>query len=272
MRRLLLASLIVLIGGSTAATELAHGATPVGGSAHAYLEMFSCHRALQPSQRLVSVTAVMRPLSGTVRLNMRFQLLDANGRVVAVRGGDLGTWITPDPITLGQQPNDVWIVRHPVSGIAVPGLYHFRVSFRWTGSGDRTIGSSVRLSLSCWQPDMRPDLLVQSINVEPVAGNTSQDQYVALIENTGLTEATRVEVLFSPAGGSTPQMVTIPKLRAHQTHQEVFVGPACTSGAPPTVTVDPDHHINELDPSDNSLTASCPTPSAARAQLNYARR
>lgn len=270
--------MIMVAAGSTLTTELAQGSSPISGSSRASLTTFVCHRALNPSKRLVSITAVMRPVSGTVRLNMRFQLLGNDlGRVVAVRGGDLGSWITPSPITLGQNPNDVWILRHPVTGIAVPAVYHFRVSFRWTGSDNRTIFSTVRLSPNCWQPDMRPDLVVESIDVQPVAGNSSEDRYVALIENSGLTEARNVEVLFAGGGAGTDQTATIPRLRAHALHREAFIGPACTSSYAPTVTVDPDHDINDLDPSDNSLMATCPaqssspgqpTQSSGRPQLN----
>ncbi len=265
MRRLVLAGGIVLAAGFSVIAQLALGATASTPAEHAYLETFVCHRALESSKRLVSVTAVMRPLSGTRRMGIRFQLLGKDaGRTTAVRGGDLGTWISPHPITLGQQPADVWIVRHPVTGVPVPGSYRFRVSFRWTGSDHRMIGETVHWSEACWQPDMRPDLLVSSIHVSPLIGNATEDRYVAVIANIGLTSARSVEVQFAPGGGAADQTVTIPKLDAHAERHEVFLGPVCTAATDPTVIVDPQHHINDLDPADNSLTATCPaqTPPA----------
>src|SRR5205085_9750940 len=97
---------------------------------NASLRSFVCRRALDPTQRVVSVTAVMGTLAGTERVQMRFRLLRRSaGTVAAVHGGDLGRWISPNPPTLGQHPKDVWIVRHPVTGVPVPGSYWFRVSF-----------------------------------------------------------------------------------------------------------------------------------------------
>jgi hypothetical protein len=194
-------------------------------------------------------------------MQMRFQLLsDALGRLAPVRGGDLGTWISPRPITLGQDPKDVWIVRHPVTKMAVPANYRFKVSFRWTGASHRTITTAARLSPICWQPDMRPDLLVESIKVNSVPGDAAENQYVAQIENNGLTGAGAFDVLFAPGDGSASQTVTIPRLASHSTRTEAFIGPACTAATGPTITVDPDHNVNDLDPANNALTATCPAP------------
>ena len=49
----------------------------------AQLADFICQRALDPPVRAVSVTAVMRPIAGTVRLQMSF---DLEQRVVISRG------------------------------------------------------------------------------------------------------------------------------------------------------------------------------------------
>jgi CARDB len=261
MRRWLLTAVIVL-GGSTIGAQLALGATAQSTTPHANLQAFVCRRAVQASKRVVSVTAVMRPVTGTARLRMRFSLTSyAGGEVTQIHGGDLGTWISPHPITLGQDPNDVWIVRHPVNGVAVPADYRFHVSFRWIGADHKTISSTTRSSALCRQPDMRPDLLVQSIHVDAVPGNANENKYVALIANDGLTAAKSFEVEFTPGDGGASQTVTIAKLVAHSTRDETFIGPACTSASDPTITVDPDHRVNELDPSDTSLTATCPTPS-----------
>jgi hypothetical protein len=262
MRKWLLAGAAVL-GGSAIASALALGATTQNTTSRAYLQAFVCHRALQASKRVVSVTSVMRPITGTARLRMRFQLTtDAGGKLSQVHGGDLGTWISPNPITLGQEPDDVWIVRHPVNGVAVPADYRFRVSFRWVGADHKTIATATRSSALCRQPDMRPDLLVQSIDVDAVGGNTTENKYVAVIANDGLTVAKSFDVEFVPGDGSATQTVAIPRLLAHATHSETFIGPACASGTAPTIRVDPAHHVNDLNLTNNSLTATCPPPAS----------
>ncbi len=105
-----------------------------------------------------------------------------------------------NPSTLGRNPKDVWIVRHPVNRIVVPANYRFKVSFRWLGSNHKTLTTATRWSATCWQPDMRPDLVVQSINVNRIPGDAAENQYVALIANAGLD---RGEVIRRPvcAGG-----------------------------------------------------------------------
>jgi hypothetical protein len=251
MRRFLLA----------AAIALALGAAPVAADSGAFLRSFICHPSLDPTKRIVSVTAVMPTLPGTQKLEMRFQLESHTaGLLIAIKGGDLGHWITPHPITLGQAPGDVWIVNHPVTGVPVPANYHFKVTFRWIGAAGRVLSETTRTGLGCWQPDLRPDLLVRSITVQPVTGAPSENQYVAVIGNGGLTAATGIEVLFQPARSAPGQkLVTIPRLRPHTTRALTFTGPACTPATAPPLTVDPYNKIDDLNRANNTLTATCPS-------------
>src|SRR5438270_860978 len=62
------AAFAALAGGGTAAAVSA-------ASPHARLTGFTCHRALQPRDRMVAITAVMRPVPATHRMHLRFVLL-----------------------------------------------------------------------------------------------------------------------------------------------------------------------------------------------------
>jgi CARDB len=265
MRRWVLTGAIAILA-PTPTAELAQGAVQPRTASRAYLQAFACRSSLDPSKRVVSVTAVMRPVTGTSGLRMRFQLLtDAGGHVAQVKGGDLGTWISPQPSTLGRDPNDVWIIRHPVKGLVVPADYHFKVSFRWLGQDHRTVATATRSSQTCRQLDLRPDLLVQSIKVDQIPGSATQDRYSAVVENEGLTAARSFTVRFSPADGGAAQTVTISRLAPQATQNESFIGPACSATVAPTVTADPLHQVNDLDLTNNSLTATCPAPTASSA-------
>jgi hypothetical protein len=260
MRRWVLTGAIAILA-PTLTAELARSASPPQTATRAYLQAFACRPSLQASKRVVSVTAVMRPVTGTAGLRMRFDLVsDAGGKVARVLGGDLGKWISPQPSTLGQDPKDVWIVHHPVKGLVVSADYRFKVSFRWLGPGHRTVATATRWSQTCWEPDLRPDLAVQSIRVDQVTGDPSENSYVAVIKNDGLSAARSFDVEFAPGDGSASQTATIARLAAHATQSETFVGPSCTAASAPTVTVDPNHQVSDLDPSNNSLTATCPAP------------
>jgi hypothetical protein len=254
MRRLLLAGAI-LAAGSALPTTVA-----LAADQHTSLKDFVCHPAVKPGRRVVGVTAVMRPMPDTEHLAIRWQLTGTRaGHVTRLRGGDLGKWISPHDPTLGQQPADVWVLKHPVTGVPVGYTYRFRVSFRWFGSGGNVIATSTRTSAPCLQPDMRPDLAVKSITVSPVGGDPSQNQYVVWIENTGLTAAGGFDVAFTPgAGAGSTQTASFPQLGAHQSVSETFTGPACTSATSPTVTVDPDYAVPDANRANNSMTAGCP--------------
>jgi CARDB len=229
----------------------------------AQLLSFVCQRALDPPTRAVSVQAVMRPLSGTSRMEIRFNLLRqtrAGGRFRTVRGRNLGSWITPQDPTLGQAPGDVWIVNHPVVDLVAPATYRFRVTFRWTGSRGQVLGTSVQSSPDCYQPELRPDLLVRSLSVTPAA--SGQDAYVAVIANRGLTAAGPFQVALSGAGAGAPQTVTIGYLGPRAAQRVRFAAAACNPGSALTVTVDPARTVDEFDFANNMLTTACPAPAA----------
>ncbi|HSC04308.1 MAG TPA: CARDB domain-containing protein [Solirubrobacteraceae bacterium] len=172
-----------------------------------------------------------------------------------VRGHFLGSWLTPDNATLGQRPGDVWIVNHPVVGLPAPATYRFRVSFRWIGSSGRQLSSAVQTSATCYQPELRADLLVRSLTVTPLASGESA--YVAEIGNRGLTAAGPVEVDLAGAGTAT-QAQTLASVGPKSSVHERFVAPRCTPGANLAVTVDPSHTIDEYNFANNVLTMSCP--------------
>lgn len=237
------------------------GSVAVARAPRASLADFVCQRALDPPARTISVKSVMRPVPGTQKLALRFQLLmrrHSFSSPTLVRGGDLGTWISPQNPTLGQLPGDVWKVSHPVVDLTAPAAYRFRVTFRWIGAHRRLLATAQRVSPLCFQPELRPDLLVKSITVLPIAGKPNRDDYLAVIRNAGATAAGPFDILFTPGGTLAPKSRTIQRLDPHQGHRELFVGPLCMPGDAPTVTVDPGQLVDDFDRSNNTLIATCP--------------
>jgi hypothetical protein len=148
MRRALLACLICLAAASAGAAELPR----------ASLEQMACQRASSALNRMVGITAVMRPLVGTRRMQLKFGLERrvASGQgFTDVQGRDLGNWLHPTaPATLGQRTDDVWRVQKEVVNLTAPAVYRFRVSFKWTGSSGHTLGRVVLRSRTCYQPSV----------------------------------------------------------------------------------------------------------------------
>jgi hypothetical protein len=258
--RLMIVALVVAALAIASASALASTSPPPRDQ----LRSFVCQTALDPPARGISIQAVMRPLTGTANMQMRFDLLrqtSTGAPFKLVRGRLLGSWISPQEPTLGQRPGDVWIVNHPVVDLGAPATYRFRVSFRWTDSNGQSLGSAVQSSSNCWQPELRADLLVRSVSVTPLT--PGQDAYVAVIANRGKTAAGPVEVDLAGAGAGAPAAATVASVAARSTARHRFVGPACTAGSSITVTVDPSHTIDEYDFSNNSLTIPCPAPSSS---------
>lgn len=261
----LLAVGTALAGTGSAGTASSSSTSQTGSQTttlpRAELTNFSCHRALDPDNRSVAVTAMMRPVTGTRHMALKFNLLMTTpGAItpVPVHAGDLGTWKNPKNPTLGQLAGDVWNLQKPVVSLAAPATYRFRVSFRWTGSDGHVITTAVRSSPRCRQPELRPDLAVSSITVSALPNQPNNDLYTAEIDNDGNSGAGPFEVLFAPADGSTPKTRTVQFLRAHSSTTLSFVGPLCNSSTDPTITADSTDEVDDLNRANNAMTAVCP--------------
>jgi hypothetical protein len=254
MRRKLVASTVVIAaaGGLVGVAAAAPSSLP-----RAQLEKFACHKALDPGQRKVSVTAVMRAVPGTRKLHMQLDLLSkapsASG-YTPVPGGDLGT--SPGNPTLGTRPGDVWVVHHSVADLfSAPAYYRFQVTFQWLGNHGRVLAQTVRNGPRCFQPELRPNLEVTSFVSQPIPNHPKRDLYVATITDAGLTGAGPFGVEFTD--GSLIENHTVIHIRPRQVLIVDFGGPVCSPTAPPTVTVDPTHQVDVYTRANSSAQATC---------------
>ncbi len=254
--RRLVTGLAVIGAVASAPVASAFAATP----ARSLLSAFSCTHALDPGARAVGVKATMRPLTGTRKMAMRFELLQRSPGlpVQEVSGGDLGVWRSPPNPTLGQLPGDVWRLQKSVYNLAVPFTYQFRVTFRWTGVHGKVLGTATRYTHTCRQRELRPDLAVDSITVSAIAGHPKKELYTAVIRNRGLTGAGPFQVLFAPGDTSTPTTDTISFLGPGKSRTLSFTGPVCDSTNPPTVSADSASQVDDFDRTNNVLAATCP--------------
>ena len=58
-----------------------------------------------------------------------------------------------------QSPNPLSIT---TVGLPAPATYRFRVTFRWMGSSGQQLLSAVQTSSTCYQPELRADLLAKT--------------------------------------------------------------------------------------------------------------
>jgi hypothetical protein len=259
-------------------SALASATGAAGDQPRAQLKGFECRHALDPQNRQVAVKAVMRPLNGTEKLQLKFDLLvsHAGSPAAAVHSGDLGVWSGPRNSTLGRLPGDVWNYQKTVVGLD-PATYEFRVSFRWLGAGGTVIGSAVRTSGRCRQRELRPDLQVMApIAVTTIPSRPDRDLYTATIRNGGTTAAGPFSVAFVPGGSWTaPKPQRVRRLKAGDQTTVSFIGPLCGTADPadpPEVIADSAGQVDDLDRTNNTLTATCPAPggtSASRYTSTY---
>ena len=241
----------------------------VAGAAQAprsSLRDFVCLKSLGPAGRVISVTSVMRPLVGTQKLEMRFELLQRVAGSSAwspLTGPHFGVWESPtNHPTLGQHPGDVWNVPFPVADLSAPAGYRLQVSFRWLGTHGRVIGTASRTTPTCEQPELRPDLTVNTVTIAQSVLHPLYDDFLAAIANTGATVAGpfSVQLTYTHDQASVTQVKTVTRLRAHAAKALTFFGLRCDPGTQVTVTDDPQDLIDVYTRANASLTVVCPSP------------
>ena len=255
VRRLVIGLAGVAVAAAAPVASVSAAAPP-----RSQLTGFTCTHALDPGARAVAIRATMRPLTGTRKMAIRFELLQRSPGlgVQEISGGDLGVWRTPPNPTLGQLPGDVWRLQKSVYNLDVPFTYQFRVSFRWTGVHGKVLGTATRYTHTCRQRELRPDLTVTSITVAAIAGHPKKELYTAVIANQGLTGAGPFQVLFAPGDTSPPTTDTVAFLGAGKTRTLSFVGPLCDAANPPTVSADSASQVDDSNRANNVLAAVCP--------------
>jgi hypothetical protein len=259
----LIAPLVAAVCVCGATSALAAASALAVAPPRAELTTPGCQRAADPSGRSVTITAVMRPVTGTERMALKFELERRAAHATmfrVLRGRNLGDWVHPADSTLGQLPGDQWMLRHNVVNLAGPAYYRFRVSFRWTGAGNRVLAERARLSPVCYQPEPRADLSVRSITVTPVGAG--QDRYVTVIHNGGATPAGPFTVQLNPPSAS-PQTSDVPSLAPGASVHETFAGSLCHAGSSVTAIADPNRRVDDANRKNNTLTVACPSSSTS---------
>jgi hypothetical protein len=258
------AAAAIMVAGALAVAPPNVRAADTGPPPRVQLVGFGCHKALDPPARAISVTAVMRPVTGTRQLQTSFMLLEkAPGATVwsPIPGPHFGVWVSPtNPPTLGQRLGDVWRVQIPVADLGAPASYRLQVSFRWLGRQGAVLQTTRLFTKTCYQPELRPDLTVNSLRIHPAATIPGYDVYAAILANIGATGASRftVQLTYSHNQSRVSENQTIQRLRSHATVSVVFSGAACDPGTVVTLTADPGDLIDVYSRSAASLDISCP--------------
>ncbi|MGO9790160.1 MAG: hypothetical protein ACLP8S_11910 [Solirubrobacteraceae bacterium] len=269
MRRFAMIAISLAVAGLPAAALAAARSSQSSGGARAELTGFLCQTAQDPPARVVSVTAVMRPLADTQKLAIEFRLFEKASGATAwtlvsdpVADPHLNIWLSPGIPTLGQRPGDVWNVPFPVAQLAAPAAYRFRVRFKWTGGRGRVLGTAALVSATCRQPELRPDLTVDSVSVNQNQLHPRVEDFAVVIGDLGVTGAGpfMVQLGYTHDQIAAAKEQTVAHIAPHKTRALQFAGLLCDAGSEVTVIADPTDQIDVYSRSQASMTVTCPAP------------
>ncbi len=219
MRRLVLT--LILLGALV---------VPAGASAQTKplrVHLTACHHGVHAVDRYLQTTSTVRLVPPSARVVLRYELFWR-------RAGTSGFSRYPTP-AFARRFNKASQHVYTVGNLPARAAYRLRVRARWVARGGHIVRTDQRVTRTCHQPDVRPDLTV--VRFVPIASR----RFAAVVGNVGLTAAGPFAVDTAGfaglgAGGSVRVVVR-----------------ACS-----TVSVDPGNRVNERDETNNSATAPCP--------------
>ena len=240
-------ALVTIVPALVAAGVLAPAA-PASSPARAVL--VTCDRG----QRLAAFDGRMDAVSGAERMQMRFVLQDRlphHRHYHRVRIPGFSAWQT------SEAGKTRYVYTKRVDGLVGPARYRVVVRFRWLDQDGDVVREARARSRSCRQPDPRPDLSVDAIDVRP--GTTpDRRRYAVTIANTGRSDADASKLTLDLGDGGSLFTTSVDPIGAGEQRTVVIGGRACLPGAELTATADATDVIDERDEDDNVLAAPCP--------------
>jgi CARDB len=228
-----------------------------GGRVSLSARVASCLTGADPDSRAAAFTGSMPALSGTRRMQMRFQLWQRSGsstkarfRKVSVPGWS--GWVTSDP------GRDGFVFTKRVEALSAPAGYRATVTFRWLDARGHAQKTLSRTTPVCEEPDPRADLVLASLSATPVGGSAGgQAAYAITVENDGLTEADPFAVTLT-IGGQVSNPLTLGPIAPGAQATASLAAPRCAPGSTITVTLDVAGTVDESNESDDVVQRSCP--------------
>ena len=129
------------------------------------------------------------------------------------------------------------------------------MTFRWTGAEGQVIEKRVRETQSCFEPERRPNLVVQQVKV--VSLGAGLDRYGVVVRNDGKTGAGQFNVRLA-VGGAVIGLRPVTQLPPGGTVVVHFPAAACTPSEPILAIADPEGQVADYHRVDNTLATACP--------------
>lgn len=212
----------------------------------------SCERGLEEADRAAEFEGQMRRVAGASRMQMRFTLqarTPDTGKWSGLTAPGFGNWVGSAAGT------SRYVYTKRIEDLLAPASYRVLVRFRWLDSGGDVIQRAKDYSSTCRQPDLRPNLVVRSIGVQP-AERPARRRYVVFVRNAGGSLADASSLLVTVNGAPLPQ-APVAELEPGEGVLVTVEGPACGAGTRVAAGADAEDALDERDESDNELTRPC---------------
>ena len=214
----------------------------------------ACESGPEAVQRFAVFTGSMPAHRGTVRMAMRFVLLERRSATDAwrrVSAPKWGRWNRSKPRRAG------FIYTKRIERLQPATTYRAIVRFRWYDADGDVQSSAVRRTPLCEQPDQRPNLVVESLEAAGGATIGSEGRYRLTVVNNGRTPAAAsvAGLAVENRGEATRD---IARLAPGERVTVEVSAPACRPPDSVTVQLDARGQVDEADEQDNRLTVACP--------------
>ncbi|HEY3019900.1 MAG TPA: CARDB domain-containing protein [Solirubrobacteraceae bacterium] len=211
----------------------------------------ACHTGAAALDRFAVFSAQMGAVSGTKRMQVRFDLLQRVPGTAfrRIQAPGLGAWRSSVPGI------DIFRYHKQVANLAAPGQYRALVRFRWLGDGGRVLQQAQRRTRTCKQPDLRADLVIGGLTAE--RAGPGRFSYTVIVRNDGRSATPAFAVVFAVGKEAQPPQ-TVRSLAAGEKRALTFVGPRCDTDRPVRVSVDTDLAVDEANEGNNVRTLGCP--------------
>ena len=218
------------------------------------VDVSSCDTGASAAQRDAVFTGSMPADPDAVRLGMRFDLQERRAGASdykTLKVPNFGVWQKSD------SGADGYVIDKRVEQLAAGSSYRVVVHYRWYAKSGKLVRSAKRTSAVCKQPDLRPDLRVLSISLDPGVDPASA-VYRVTVRNDGagaVSAAFRVTLALD--GVALPVGEPVPTLAPAASSVVSFTGPRCGSASVLRAVVDPGAAVDESDETDNVLQRAC---------------
>lgn len=193
------------------------------------VHLTACHHGPPLDERYIQTTSTVRLVPRSVRVVLRYEVF---WRPVGSAAFTRYPYAPPFERRFRAASEHAYTayIRAPD-----PAAYRLRVRARWVARKGRIVRTEQRISRTCRQPDVRPDLTVSRF--VPIGNH----RFDAVVRNVGLSTAGPFAVDTAEFAGLRPR------------HSVRVVVGACS-----TVSVDPDDRVDERNETNNSRTSPCP--------------